>query len=69
MFYLTTHSTHFIYGYVASNSDKLFVLLIYFRRDDNMDVEVSASGFTKEMARSFDEVSYNINSVCSLFAP
>lgn len=26
------------------------------RRDDDLDVEVSASGFTKEMADTFDEV-------------
>ena len=33
----------------------MFNVLCY-SRDDNLDVEVSASGFTKEMADSFDEV-------------
>lgn len=31
------------------------------RRDDNLDVEVSASGFTKEMASTFDEAAEELN--------
>lgn len=33
-----------------------FSFFLEFRRDDDLDVEVSASGFTKEMADTFDEV-------------
>ncbi|XP_060072112.1 serine/threonine-protein kinase RIO2-like [Ylistrum balloti] len=31
------------------------------RRDDNLDVEVSASGFTKEMSSTFDEAAEELN--------
>lgn len=34
----------------------IFVLILLFRRLHNLDVEVAASGFTRDMSESFDEV-------------
>ena len=33
-----------------------FVFILLFRRLHNLDVEVAASGFTRDMSESFDEV-------------
>ncbi|XP_033749547.1 serine/threonine-protein kinase RIO2-like isoform X2 [Pecten maximus] len=40
---------------------ELFPKFSDIRRDDNLDVEVSASGFTKEMASTFDEAADELN--------
>ena len=34
----------------------IFVFTLLFRRLHNLDVEVAASGFTRDMSESFDEV-------------
>lgn len=34
----------------------IFVFILLFRRLHNLDVEVAASGFTRDMSESFDEV-------------
>ena len=37
------------------------VLLYYCRRTEDLDIEVAASGFTKELAADFDEAAQDIN--------
>jgi hypothetical protein len=32
------------------------MMMIFFRRSQNLDVEIAASGFTKEMEKTFEEV-------------
>ena len=43
-------------AFVFKSQNVMILMLLCYSRDDDLDVEVSASGFTKEMADSFDEV-------------
>ena len=52
----------------SSHSMLEISILFACRREDSLDVEISASGFTKEMEDNFDEVSMKIQELSVVFA-
>ena len=48
---------------VQTFNNKMIIKCAFCRREDNLDVEIAASGFTKDMESTFDEVN---NVLCQM---